>query len=197
MKTSVFYLRFQALFSLAILMMTRLDTAAVETWVRGQFSLYRGSSRNLTSSHTTHDAFMNWSFAFSRDVSLGRQCFYQLLRKRWAKIQIHDRNIREPNHFPLFHSVKGERFAKGSILDISNHYKPNEQETIFKKQFSQNLRSSLTNKENPSKTRLWEQKYNLKAIVQRDHQGVLLFYLFIYLFIYCFWHANEKLEPKH
>ena len=138
MKTSVFYLRFQAFFSLAILMMTRLDTAAEETWVRGQFSLYRGSSRNLTSSHTTRDAFMNWSFAFSRDVSLGRQCFYQLLRKRWAKIQIHDRNIREPNHFPLFHSVKGERFSKGSILDTSNplqaeRTRNNFQKTIFTK----------------------------------------------------------------
>ena len=30
-----------------------------------------GSSRNLTPSHTTRDAFMNKSLAFSRDVSLG------------------------------------------------------------------------------------------------------------------------------
>ena len=33
---------------------------------------FNGSSRNLTPSHTTRDAFMNSSLAFSRDVSLGR-----------------------------------------------------------------------------------------------------------------------------
>ena len=33
-----------------------------------------GSSRNLTPSRTTRDAFMNSSLAFSRDVSLGRLC---------------------------------------------------------------------------------------------------------------------------
>ena len=136
-KTSVFYQRFQALFSLAMLMMTRLDTAAEETWVSGQFSLYRGSSRNLTSSHTTRDAFMNWSFAFSRDVSLDRQCFYQLLRETSAKIQIHGRNMREPNHFPLFHSVKGGRFAKrfhlGLIKPITS--RPNKKQFSKKKNF--------------------------------------------------------------
>ena len=31
----------------------------------------RFSSRNLAPSHTMRDAFMNWWFAFSRDVSLG------------------------------------------------------------------------------------------------------------------------------
>ena len=34
--------------------------------------IFNGSSRNLTASHTTCDAFMNWLLAFSRDVSLGR-----------------------------------------------------------------------------------------------------------------------------
>ena len=33
--------------------------------------ILNGSSRYLTPSHTTRDVFMNWSFAFSRDVSLG------------------------------------------------------------------------------------------------------------------------------
>ena len=33
---------------------------------------YNGSSRNLKPSHTTRDAFMNKSLAFSRYVSLGR-----------------------------------------------------------------------------------------------------------------------------
>ena len=34
--------------------------------------IFNGSPRNLTPSHTTRDAFVNSSLAFSRDVSLGR-----------------------------------------------------------------------------------------------------------------------------
>ena len=34
-----------------------------------------------------------------------------------------------------------------------------------------NLRSSATKRENPLKTCLWEQKFNLRAIVQRDHKS--------------------------
>jgi len=39
------------------------------------------------------------------------------------------------------------------------------------KQNFQNLWSSLRKRENPSKTRLWEQKYNLKAMMQHDHKS--------------------------
>ena len=39
LKTSVFYLHFRVRFSLVMLLIIRLDTAAEETWVRGQFSL--------------------------------------------------------------------------------------------------------------------------------------------------------------
>ena len=38
--------------------------------------ILNGSTRNLTPSHTTRDAFMNLSLAFSRDVSLGRLWLY-------------------------------------------------------------------------------------------------------------------------
>ena len=41
LETSVFYLNFQVRFFLVMLWTRRLDTAAKETWVRGQFSLYR------------------------------------------------------------------------------------------------------------------------------------------------------------
>ena len=41
LKTSVFNLHFQVRFSLAMLLSIRLDTATEETWVCGQFSLYR------------------------------------------------------------------------------------------------------------------------------------------------------------
>ena len=36
--------------------------------------IIKGSSRKLTTSYTTRDAFMNLSFAFSRDVGLGCRC---------------------------------------------------------------------------------------------------------------------------
>ena len=39
--------------------------------------ILNGSSRKLTPSHTTCDAFMNKSFAFHRDVSLGRLCSHE------------------------------------------------------------------------------------------------------------------------
>ena len=41
LETSVSYLHFQVRFSLAMLWTSRLDTAAKETWIRGQFSPYR------------------------------------------------------------------------------------------------------------------------------------------------------------
>ena len=41
LETSVFYLNFQVRFFLAMFWTSRLDMAAEETWVRGQFSLYR------------------------------------------------------------------------------------------------------------------------------------------------------------
>ena len=41
LETSVFYLHFQVRYFLAVLWTSRLDAAAEETWVRGQFSFYR------------------------------------------------------------------------------------------------------------------------------------------------------------
>ena len=41
LETSVFCPHFQVRFSLVMLLTSRLDTAAVETWVRCQFFLYR------------------------------------------------------------------------------------------------------------------------------------------------------------
>ena len=41
LETSVSYPYFQVRFSLVMLLTSRLDTAAVETWVRCQFFLYR------------------------------------------------------------------------------------------------------------------------------------------------------------
>ena len=37
--------------------------------------IFKGSSRSLSPSHTTRDAVMNKSLAFSDDVNLGRLCF--------------------------------------------------------------------------------------------------------------------------
>ena len=39
------------------------------------FKILKGSFRNLTLSHTTRDAFMNYSFASTQDASLGCLCY--------------------------------------------------------------------------------------------------------------------------
>ena len=54
-------------FKLALLSL--LSMSKDEDFERVQ--IFNGSSRNLTPGHTTRDAFMNSSLAFSRDVSLG------------------------------------------------------------------------------------------------------------------------------
>ena len=40
LKTSIFYYHFQVRFALTTLWTSRLDTAAEETWIRGQFTLH-------------------------------------------------------------------------------------------------------------------------------------------------------------
>ena len=56
--------------------------------------------------------------------------------------------------------------------------------------FLQNLRSSLTKRKNSLKTCLWEQRYNLKAIMRRDHKKLQSESVPVCLYLY--YHEDQR-----
>ena len=115
----------------------------VEIGVCSLVQIFNGSSRNLTPSHKTRDAFMNLSLAFSRDVSLGRlwsHVYILIITETNFKLQV----------FGLY-----SRFVRNLIIKIFWSNEPANSTSIHRVIMVVNLSYSFIALQKISQKRCW------------------------------------------